>query len=173
MASSPVVCIDNHILIWGLKRFASPGQEFRLDQTEQCLQILKEQKAQIVVPTVVCAEFLTGLDDENSRNQYIRIIQRNFAVIPFDIGASMRFPALWSSVKKERLEELKQQGATKQTLKADCMIVASAIQHKANMIISNDRELAAFASTYIEVKTIESMITVPEKTVPEQSSFSL
>jgi hypothetical protein len=60
-----IVCVDNHVLLWGLREFASPGQEDMIPRTKQFLADCKEQGVQVLVPSVVLAELLTAIEDRH------------------------------------------------------------------------------------------------------------
>lgn len=55
------VCLDNHILIWGVRGYATPGQEDRVERARDLFVELDESDAQVIVPAVVVAEFLAGV----------------------------------------------------------------------------------------------------------------
>lgn len=55
-----LACIDNHILIWGVRKHATPGQEAMLDMTAAFLAWLDRQKIKVVVPAPVLYEFLNN-----------------------------------------------------------------------------------------------------------------
>lgn len=83
-----LVCIDNHILIWGIRKTATPGQEAMIERTAQLLEYLDEQKTQVIVPAPVIAEFLVGAD-EHDHTRILQTLQQRFIVAPFDTLAAL------------------------------------------------------------------------------------
>ena len=53
------VCFDNNILIWGVRKKASPGQEGQIRRALALFDDLDKDGARIIVLTPVLSEFLT------------------------------------------------------------------------------------------------------------------
>ena len=149
------VCIDNHVLIWGIREHADPGQEDMIPRTKSFFDDCKKNNIQIMVPSVVLAELLTAIDPKHHAMVH-NLIASSFLVPPFDSAASTIFAKLWQSRKDSgAIERIKSElGATRQELKADCMIVATGIAHKADAIYSHDSKLKNFANGAIPVLEI-------------------
>jgi len=82
-----------------------------------------------------------------------RLGEGGFIIVPYDLQAAARFAALWKE-REERniIEKLKVDfEATRTQLRADCMIVATALAQNASCIYSHDRRLKAFAGDSIHV----------------------
>ena len=62
-----VVCLDTMILIWGVKRESTPGQELKIKNAVAFLKDLEEQGAQIIIPAPVLAEVLTRVPGRETR----------------------------------------------------------------------------------------------------------
>ncbi len=52
-----IVCVDAHILIWGLKKQASKGQEKMIQKSEDFFEWADSEKISVLVPTIVIAKF--------------------------------------------------------------------------------------------------------------------
>ena len=53
-----LVCFDNHVLVWGIKEQATPGQEDMIPRTKAFISKLQNDKVHVLIPSVVVAEFL-------------------------------------------------------------------------------------------------------------------
>lgn len=83
-----IVCIDNHILIWGVRKEASSTQQAMVERATQFLEYLDETKTKVIVPTPVIAEYLIGAN-ESEQTAILRTLQTRFIVAPFDALASL------------------------------------------------------------------------------------
>lgn len=146
------VVVDTHILIWGIKEEAEPGQEEMIERTRQFIEQCQTNGTRILVPSVVVGELLTAVE-LRSHLMTLNLLQSAFIVPPYDAAASAIFARLWQkkqesgAVNKIRSEF----GATRQELKADCMIIATAMAQKADALYSHDSKLSSFAADEIKV----------------------
>lgn len=149
------VCVDNHVLLWGIREVATAGQEDMIPRTKRFLEDCKHQGIRILVPSIVLAELLTAIDVRHHALT-TNLLQQSFPVPAFDAAASQVFAKLWQQRKDNGvLEKLKTElGALRQELKADCMIVATALVQKAEAIYSHDEKLRKFAEGVIPVLEI-------------------
>lgn len=145
------VCIDNHVLIWGLREHAEVGQEAMIPRTKHFFGECKKNGTSIVVPSVVLGELLTAIDPK-VHAMVVNLIRQSFQVAPYDAAAAVAFAQLWQQRKQAGvIEQIRAEGATRQELKADCMIVATAIVHQTKVIYSHDPKLKKFAGDAIVV----------------------
>ena len=83
----------------------------------------------------------------------LNLMREGFVTAPFDLHAASRFAVLWND-RQERniIRGLQQtQKATREELKVDCLIVATALAQEASCIYSHDGKLKAFAADSIPV----------------------
>lgn len=159
------IVLDNHVLLWGVRESATAGQEEMIPRAMNFLKECHKDSVDLLVPSVVLAEFLTAIEPK-SHAMVHNLMKTSFVVPPFDSAASVIFAKLWQDrVDAGVISRLKDDGATKQELKADCMIVATAIVQKADAICSHDDKLRKFAGTSINV------IEIPR--IPVQASMDL
>ena len=59
-----IVCIDTHIVIWGIKKQATKGQENMISRAESFLNWLDENKKKIIIPVPVISELLVPVPNE-------------------------------------------------------------------------------------------------------------
>lgn len=147
------ICLDTHILIWGIKEESEPEQEVMVERAKSFLQFLRDRKALVFIPAVVVGELLTGIPEEYHQ-MTLNLINQGFIIPPYDAQASAIFAKIWRDRnQKNIIEELqKKDSATRQELKADCMIVATAIGRGADKIYSHDDKLSKFANGFIAVE---------------------
>lgn len=154
------VCLDNHILIWGIKEEATQGQEDMIPRAKKFFKWLENEDMKVLIPANVIAEFLM-LIPHKEHGQVISLFHKFFIVAPFDAAAASCFAKIWRERNDDgTIERLKGEGATKNKITFDCQIVATAVTHGASCIYSYDEDLAKFAKGYIEVK---KMPDIPEQ----------
>ena len=158
------ICLDTHVLIWAIKEEASPGQEAMVPIAKRFLRKLEEDKALIIIPSVVIAELLMSVPPQYHA-MTINLFQKGYVVSPFDIQSSAHFARIWRAQEEKKIiaELLNNHQAKRQELKADCMIVATAVAKNAEIIISHDKKLKIFAGDHIPVSEIPR--------IPEQGSL--
>ena len=133
-----VVAIDSQILVWGIRK---KGPQERCDQARWLFQELEDEDAQIIVPSVVLAEFLTKVEDAN-RLAVVSAVSGRFRVVPFDIKAAALAAELFVAGRAART--MKKTGS-RNCLKADSMIVASAKVHGARTFYTDDGDCLKLA----------------------------
>jgi predicted nucleic acid-binding protein len=140
----PLVCFDSMILIWGIQEH---GQEEEVAQAKAFLDHLDKQGTKALIPSVVVAEFLTGIPTA-AHTTIADLLERHFITAAFDLKASMHFARIWQDRDQRGVITLLKQRdrATRAELKADCMIVATAVAQGASCIYSHDDNLAGFAN---------------------------
>lgn len=140
-----LVCIDNHILIWGIRKEATPGQEPMIARAEAFIDYLEKKKTRVIVPSVVVGEFLARTPVE-IHEKVVAVLERRFQVPPFDAAAAACAASLFQ----------KHQGSKsnygRAILKADIQILATAITRKARILYTHDEELAKIAQAYLRVE---------------------
>jgi predicted nucleic acid-binding protein len=147
-----LVCLDTHILIWGMQEHASPGQEDLIQRAKYLFSELTQAKTKALVPSVVIGEFLLGIP-VTTHPTVLNIMRQTFITAPYDLQAAARFAALWHEREASNLIKTlrDERQATRAELRADCMIVATALAQQAACIYSHDRTLATFAGDAIPV----------------------
>ena len=149
-----LVSLDTNILI---KEQASPGQEEMILRSKKLLEKIRKNRKRAMVSTIVVSEFLINVDP-GLMPLTIDLIEKTFIVVPFDTQSAMMFARIWQEKNKSKIiEELKQSGIGRQQLKADCLIVASAVTRKATCIYSHDQGLKRFAEGFIPVQPIPTL----------------
>lgn len=153
-----LVCIDNHILVWGIRREATPGQEKMIKRTGLLLEYLEENDALIIIPSVVVGEFMVRVPPDKHK-KVLAVLEKRFQIAPYDTAAALIAAQLWieknkgsSRVSDDLREGLKDPSRIK--LKDDCKIIATAIKCKADCIYSEDDGVQKFGQGKIEVRDV-------------------
>lgn len=159
----PVVAIDSMTLVWGIRQVGSPEQ---LRRAKYLFDLLDDQGAQIIVPSVVVSEFLVCIEPERHA-AIIATISSRFLIAPFDARcaslAATMFVAGKGGINKG-------QPNARICLKADCLVVATAVCHGAKRFYSGDQECRDRAAKYIEVRDLPmtSELLFDESTPPRR-----
>ncbi|MGI9952323.1 PIN domain-containing protein [Moorellaceae bacterium AZ2] len=162
-----IVCLDTHILIWGIRGEAKAGQEFQIVRTKSLLKKLEEERHRIIIPSPVLAEFLLGVPYD--RYAAIMSVLNKFIIAPFDAKAAFEFARLWKNKNKGRslAEEVRLalNGRGREAIKVDCQIVSIALSRGVDVIYSHDEGVKHFAEGEIRV------LEVPPAEIQEEFSF--
>jgi len=153
-----IICLDSQIIIWGVRKKATSGQEEMLAKAELFLKTCENDGVKIIIPTIVIGEIMSGMADEE-HSEFIKYMASKFMIAPFDVLSAVAFAKIWRENKRLR-NELKEQGAKREEMKADCLIVAIAKSRNADYIYSHDDKLRAFAEGHIKSKSL-SEINLP------------
>lgn len=137
-----MIAFDTMILIYGLRalnRGAGPKSEKERERRRRARILLTESKQrfrsnQIIVPTIVVAELLTGIPSE-AHGTVIANLQENFFCPPFDIRATTIAATVWQARVQAGPPV---SGAERRNLKADVLIVATAKLAGARRFYSTD-----------------------------------
>lgn len=151
-----LVCLDTHILVWGIKHEATPGQEARIPQAAAFFRHLRAEGIGVLLPSIVAAELLIRVPPEEHPH-ISRYLQKNFIIAPFDLPAAAYYAKLWHyhRVQGTRREE----PISRAELKADFFIVSVALARHADLIYSHDTGLRKFAAGHIEVRDMPILST--------------
>ena len=155
-----MVCLDTHVIIWGIKEEATQGQEEMVQRAKSYIRHQDEQGIDIMAPAPVVAEAMIRGDIDQLRT--IRtIIEGSFFIAAFDS------PAAFLAAELERgrgAAKLLEEGEVPRShIRIDTQIAAIAIAQKAEVIISHDPYMRTIAQDRIPV------IELPD--IPEQGSL--
>ena len=148
-----MTCIDTHILIWGVRGWASPAQEAMIPRTKRCIEHLAQSDERVMIPTPVVAEYLVGLPTED-HEAHLAILERNFFLPPLDVASAQLTASLLRNpgdVKGIRDKH----GVDRQSLRTDAMIIAIAIVHGASKIVTHAaKHYHKLAKALIQIESI-------------------
>jgi predicted nucleic acid-binding protein len=153
-----MICLDTPVLIWGVRGFASRGQEHEIDNAGRYIKWLKLKEQTVMIPTPVLAEYLVG---ESATDRHDgTIFETGFQIAPFDLRAAViaaelaRDIGLIKSIKKE-------EDVSHQCIKTDIMLAAIAIERKAEKIITTDNGFKIFSKLVGKRITIGRIPEIP------------
>lgn len=148
-----IYVIDANPFVWGIKKVASEGQEDNIRKAEEFFKWADYHKHTILIPTLVVAEVLV-CEPEEEVVRYLKIIREKFFVAQFDIKVAR----IYSRILFGRLEKIKSNckvlEITRQQMKVDHIIVATAVSNKADIIISHDNGVKAFSEGFLKVEEL-------------------
>lgn len=153
MAQPLKVCFDTAPLIWGVRGESSSTQANMIERTKLYIATLAEQRATIIVPTVVLAEYLEGVSEGDMAGE-IGALHRGFVVEPFDPFAAKIAAVLRQNEEVRDLYKRDDDSVHKTCIKVDVMVVATAIATEADFIVSHDSHLATIAAGRIEIRQV-------------------
>ena len=124
------------------------------DDRADLFQHLERDKAQILIPSIVIAEFVIPLNSRKEREEVIARMRDRFIIAPFDAKDAALAAELWREGKKDR--EMKKQGA-RVWLKADALIIATACGHGAQIFYTDDDDCFNMASKVMTTKRLPNI----------------
>ena len=82
-----MISVDTQILIWGLKRNSTKNRAHMIPKAEHLLECLSQQRAKIMVPSLVLSEFLVKYTFDE-RAVVLAEMQKRFFIAPFDANSA-------------------------------------------------------------------------------------
>ena len=146
-----IVCIDSMVIVWGIKKSPTTGQESMVEKAEYFFKWADQSGHEIIIPTVVLAEVLAP-EPPSIREQYLQILDESFLIRSFDTMAALKYAQILHSRFEEVKNTAKEENVTRQRMKIDHIIIATAIINKASCIYSYDVPLKKFATGFIDVR---------------------
>lgn len=160
-----IVCLDTNILIWGIKKQATPGQENMILQAENFLKWLDQNKKKIIIPVPVISELLVPIPVEE-HEPFLKTIHSKFRVIPFDEVAAVKQAQIINFKKDDAAinEYRRVNNIRRESMKIDFQIASIALVRGAECIYSHDPHLKRFVEDLIPVKEIPNLDVQTELT---------
>jgi hypothetical protein len=137
-STTSIVGIDSMTLVWGIRK---QGSKEELERAAWLFEKLDEEESQVVIASVVLSEFLTPTDP-SKHEAIIAGLSQRFILAPFDVRSASLAARLYSEAK-----DTLQKGSLggRRTLRADCLIVATAATHAARVFYSGDKNCRSLA----------------------------
>ncbi|HVK97411.1 MAG TPA: PIN domain-containing protein [Flavisolibacter sp.] len=146
-----IICIDSQVIVWGIKKQPTKGQEEMVSKAEYFFEWVDNNDHEIIIPTIVLGEILVP-EPETIRAKYLAALSKAFIIVNFDTRAALKYSQLLNG-RLEEIKKLQQEtGTVRQKMKADHMIIATALVNNASCIYSYDEGLTKFASGFIDVR---------------------
>ena len=133
-----IVCIDTNILIWGVRKESTEGQEDNIVFAEYFLKSLYKKGNSVIIPTPVIAELLSPIPNELRPKLLNKITELGISS-SFDLGASLKYASLFNSVKKHEVQKFKTDSEkSRNAMKVDLMILAIALVNRCDVLYTNN-----------------------------------
>ena len=158
-----LVCIDSHILIWGIKKQSSPSQKHMIQKTEAFIEHLDETKTSVLIPSIVIAEILTP-EPADKQLEILNILSQYFVIGDFNILVAKKYAEILNPRLSEFKQYRKENEIRNDKMKFDIGIIATALVNNAKCIYSYDDNLKTFAKGLIDTFEIPA--------IPKQASLS-
>ncbi len=153
-----MVCLDTQILVWGFIRSATLQRTNMIDRATALIDHLTQIQEHVVVPTIVLAELMMRILPYRHAIFHQRVAQ-SFILQPFGAKEAAFFGEIWQSYKGHKaMKVLQKIESTRNALKADCMIVATAVASGASCIYSHDDDIRKIAQGHIAVQEVPDVI---------------
>lgn len=150
-----IVCIDTQILSFGLVKTPPKGNEHLVDAAVNFLNWVDEQGFTVILPTIVIGELLIPIPNE-LHVEILRQLTKDWRIVEFDLASAQQFAIMRRQhIIKNKLHHMtdpNKPGATRAALKADVMIIATAIASNANLIYSHNDDMLKLCEGFIDAK---------------------
>lgn len=134
-----IVAIDTMIMIWGVRK---KGEKDKITRATWLFDELSDKRAQVILPSVSLAEYLAA-SDPSKYSDIVAPLSTRFFIAPFDVQCAGLAAKLFRKGKEEREMDVED---SRNMLKADSLIVATAAVHGASMLYSHDAQCRQLAS---------------------------
>lgn len=153
-----VACIDTPILIWGVQGNATAGQDDMVNRTKSLLLKLDKERTRVIVPAIVMGEFLLKIP-VGEHPKYQELVSKRFMIVPYDLRAALVFSKIWhQKTQASVIEEIKAGGVSRTQLRADTMIVATAVASGASCIYGHDNHVKKLADGFITFSNVADLV---------------
>jgi hypothetical protein len=146
-SAKPVVAIDSMTLVWGVRHEGDPDQ---LKRAKWLFGQLEQEQAQIIVPAVCVAEYL-GPADPDDHAAILAAISARFIIPPFDVQCASLAARLFNAGRSGRP---KGTADSRKCLRADTLIIATAITHGAKILYSGDDRCRKLAKPMMDARNL-------------------
>lgn len=160
-----LVCLDANVVIWGVKKEASEGQEDMIDRALLLIDKLAKRKANIMIPAPVLGEILIRVPAEE-QSAILSGIQKRFMIYPFDGRAALKFVEIARSKPNIIFNSSPNNNGHnegKKHINFDRMTVAIAVVNGANIIYSHDNHIKVFSDGFINYSELPEVEHKPEQ----------
>ncbi len=161
-----VVCIDTQILSWAIVKKPPNSNPNLVHIATDFMQWVQDQNFTVIVPTIIVSELLIPVPIED-HPRLLQLLSANYRIVPFDLPSARKMAEMRQAfIIQNRLRVLldpNRPDATKAALKADVMIIATALAHGAQALYSHNTDMRNMAKDYITAFSLDD--------VPFQRSF--
>lgn len=149
-----VVCLDTPIVIWAVRGWATAGQEDMVRRAQHYLNGLVEAKARVLVPAPVICEYMSAVAPPDHET-VLATLDKHFFLAPLDARAAALAGEMMYNGDSTYKEHRKSSGKGRNEVRTDVLIIATAIAHKAEKVVTNDlRHFRKLAGARIRVEQL-------------------
>lgn len=160
------ICIDSNIVVWGVKKVSTTGQEDMIPLAEGFLDNLKKENAILLIPSPVITEILTPVPISD-RAVLAEKINRIFRVLPIDTITAIKASELWHNTKNwKEIYKKKGQDGMKNRFKYDILIAAAAIVRNVDYFYTHDDDLITLCTGQIPAGKMPPLGLSPQLSLP-------
>lgn len=134
-----MIVLDTQILVWAITNEPNPKCEDCHERAKQLVQRYADAKQPIIIPAIVLAEYLAGTSSERSRS-ILDIATKAYRIAPFDMVCAKVAADLYD--KRIFDATLLGNRVSRDALKDDYKILATAIVHGGNQLYTSDPWIA-------------------------------
>jgi predicted nucleic acid-binding protein len=145
-----VVAVDTMVLVWAIRK---KGPKDKILHAGYLFKELQQAKAQVIVPSIVVAEYIAPINPQD-RIKVVAAITERFRIEPFDIKDVVTAAELWDWGRAGR--PMQRPGA-RTALRADSLIVATARNHGATEFYTEDEACFAMANRIMTAKRLPTI----------------
>lgn len=161
------VCIDTDILGWAVKGYVTDGDDGKVQQARDLIEYFREENITVIIPSIVVAEMLCDVIDEDEREVISDYVSANFFVAQFDILSAREFGKMNAEkiAEKEALRIYREQNnVLKCKMKNDWNICAIALSNQCDTIFTNNVEdFKKFAGDFINIESLDFVQKIKEQ----------
>ena len=166
-----LVSLDTMVLVWALRKTATPGQEYRLQEAENLLTWITQFGHKILIAAPAAGEYLTGLTD-SERASAFQVLSKHYFVKPFDLAAAALAAQIQTNLDMKAFASGNQIPYPR--LKTDTEIIATSIIGTAAYFITEDTALKTVHAGSMVVKTMkEAYSPLVQSRLPRDTERSL
>ncbi|MEP7010021.1 MAG: PIN domain-containing protein [Acidobacteriota bacterium] len=150
-----LVFLDTQILVWGVKKEFTEGQEEMVAEAGAFIDSLRGGGDRVAISAVVFGELLLRVPTAEHAAAGAQIL-RDFIVIPYDAPAAIAAANVWRSNKESRIiDEILEDGTrSRAAIRADCQIIGTALSRSPARIVSQDLDLCKLARNFIDARAM-------------------
>ncbi len=134
---------------------------------------IEKQQYKVILPSIVVSELLVAVPTED----HVSVLSQlagDYRIVPFDLVCARKFAEMRRShIIKNRLIDLlnpDKLSATRAALKADAMIIATAIAYGAEILFSHNDDMRKMAEGFIEALGFDDVQFQRSLNLPEDES---
>lgn len=159
------VCLDTNILVWYIKRQATTGQEGFIPKADYLFEYFERKNIIVVIPSLVLAELLGNVEDEDKRDEYFDYMSSNFDIAQYDIVSSRYYADLRAKLTKTNAKEYaKKNNIPKCMMTNDYNISAVALSSGCDAIFSHNlKDFEKFIDHQIPIYTLDYVDKLKEQ----------